>query len=228
MTHIHSNWNNSYNNGITSTDCYAGCTGITHIDGVELEINEYTTCLDKIPEDWGGYGFTKQGTSIFKIDLNNITDNTITFGSQDSLGLTDWGDGTFDRSGTHTYSEKGIYYIRTNSKLFTTGANLFSASTMRNSLIEIIQIASRTTLLWNTFNSCQKLEKANLSNIGNISLVATFQNCSGLKEVIFKEGDKTIGNANTTFYGCTELESVVNFNNITSYNTNFSNMFHTC
>ena len=33
MTHVHSNWDNTYTNSITSTNCYIGCNGITHIDG---------------------------------------------------------------------------------------------------------------------------------------------------------------------------------------------------
>ena len=69
MTHIHSNWNNSYTNGIASTDCYAGCTGITHIDDVELGVNEYKRGLDEVPEDWGGYGFEDSNTSVVVLDI---------------------------------------------------------------------------------------------------------------------------------------------------------------
>ena len=51
MTHVTSNWNNSYNEVITSTKCYSGCTGITHIDDVAVS---GTTGLDSIPTTWGG------------------------------------------------------------------------------------------------------------------------------------------------------------------------------
>ena len=69
MTHIHSNWNNSYTNRITPTDCYAGCTGITHLDDVELGVNEYISGLDKVREEWGGYGCEDSNTSVVVLDI---------------------------------------------------------------------------------------------------------------------------------------------------------------
>lgn len=74
MTHVHSNWNNTYTNGITSTDCYAGCTSITHIDDENVIAYEGDSGIDYIPKDWGGHGFDTEHTSIYEI--TTTADNT--------------------------------------------------------------------------------------------------------------------------------------------------------
>ena len=69
MTHIHANWNNSYTNEITSTDCYAGCTGIEYIDGESVVLYPGDNSLDYIPKEWGGYGLVGEYTSVFEINI---------------------------------------------------------------------------------------------------------------------------------------------------------------
>lgn len=107
MTHVHSNWNNTYTNGITSTDCYAGCTGITHIDDENVIAYEGDSGIDYIPKDWGGYGFDVDHSSIYEI--TTTADNTevrllyyhyqfvysvdgVYYNSENSIS---WGDGEY-------------------------------------------------------------------------------------------------------------------------------------
>lgn len=107
MTHVHSNWNNTYTNGITSTDCYSGCTGITHIDDENVIAYEGDSGIDYIPKDWGGYGFDVDHSSIYEI--TTTADNTevrllyyhyqfvysvdgIYFNSENAIS---WGDGEY-------------------------------------------------------------------------------------------------------------------------------------
>lgn len=107
MTHVHSNWNNTYTNGITSTDCYSGCTGITHIDDENVIAYEGDSGIDYIPKDWGGYGFDVDHSSIYEI--TTTADNTevrllyyhyqfvysvdgVYYNSENSIS---WGDGEY-------------------------------------------------------------------------------------------------------------------------------------
>lgn len=69
ITNIHANWNNTYDNGITSTDCYSGCTGIEQIDGESVVLYPGDNSLDYIPKEWGGYGLVGEYTSVFEINI---------------------------------------------------------------------------------------------------------------------------------------------------------------
>lgn len=69
MTNIHANWNNTYTDGITSTDCYSGCTGIEYIDGESVVLYPGDNSLDYIPKEWGGYGLVGEHTSVFEINI---------------------------------------------------------------------------------------------------------------------------------------------------------------
>lgn len=106
MTHIHSNWNNTYTNGITSTDCYSGCIAITHIDGENVITYEGDKGIDYVPKEWGGYGFDIDYTSI--VEIVTTTENysvgvgnfySTTYIINDTYGSTknaiSWGDGTY-------------------------------------------------------------------------------------------------------------------------------------
>ena len=69
MTNIHANWNNTYTDGITSTDCYTGCTGIEQIDGESVVLYPGDNSLDYIPNEWGGYGLVGDYVSVFEINI---------------------------------------------------------------------------------------------------------------------------------------------------------------
>ena len=92
MTHIHSNWNNSYDvdnddnpdNDLISTDCYAGCTAITHIDDENVISYEGDLGLDYLPEAWGGAGFAPWNTSIIKIDTTGYANVELDLFKNDS------------------------------------------------------------------------------------------------------------------------------------------------
>lgn len=118
MTHVRSNWDNTYTNGITPTDCYAGCTGITHRDGVDLGVNEYIKGLDDVPPAWGGYGLHSDYSTIcvmnipsdnFEMILNSTPNEPFMFDDK----MVEWGDGSTTYGvNKHTYSKAGDYVIR--------------------------------------------------------------------------------------------------------------------
>ena len=163
MTHIHSNWNNTYDNEITSTDCYSGCTGITHIDDVNVITYEGKEGLDEVPEAWGGYEFTKEDTCVlevvttesnYRVDLTYTLNNTTDY-------ITSWGDGTVDTLYYHTYTSPGKYIIKTKySAIFTNG----SAVNMHSVLTKVLQM--RKILASNSFcfRGCEKLYYLNIDN----------------------------------------------------------------
>lgn len=179
MTHIHSNWNNSYTNGITSTDCYAGCTGITHVDNENVITSEYVEGLDAIPEAWGGYGFSIDDTGIAVIE---IPEGRLTFelsGVPSNLTTNpypkiSWGDGTSSTSErVHTYSSPGTYIIKVkhNSALIPAGYSLYgnyapsdsnTAISMREACTNIIQVPINTKTAGDHFRQCTKLKTLNL------------------------------------------------------------------
>ena len=92
MTHVHSNWNNTYTNGINSTDCYAGCTGITHIDGEKISSG---TGLDYIPTDWGGNGskilsgMSVEERTLYLSNLDNTENDILSIDSKTMSELTE-------------------------------------------------------------------------------------------------------------------------------------------
>lgn len=179
MTHIHSNWNNTYTNGITSTDCYAGCTGITHVDNENVITSEYVEGLDAIPEAWGGYGFSIDDTGIAVIE---IPEGRLTFelsGVPSNLTTNpypkiSWGDGTSSTSErVHTYSSPGTYIIKVkhNSALIPAGYSLYgnyapsdsnTAISMREACTNIIQVPINTKTAGDHFRQCSKLKTINL------------------------------------------------------------------
>ena len=229
MTHIHSNWNNTYTNGIIPTDCYAGCTGITHIDNSELELNEYTTCLDKIPEDWGGYGFDDSNTSVVVLDIPydgyevTITMRT-NFGNDSVLfsrpPLIAWGDnsssvgnyvlegvGTSTKDFSHTYAQAGKYVVKLKNGTFDyNGARLHSS--IRDNIYKIVSLHDKFPVVANYFRDSSKLVEANISNavLINSSMYHMF-NCPNLTKVI-ANNVKAI-NISHCFRSCPNLTEII-------------------
>ena len=232
MTHIHSNWKNTYTNGITSTDCYVGCTAITHCDGIDLGITDYYKGLDEIPLKWGGHEFTKAYTGIYRVEIP--TDNYVwsVYGDAVDDGNTwglignkivDWGDGTVTTGyGTHTYAKAGKYIIKGNTGLTRPGNETWGS--VRDVLTEVIQFPTSVTAHTECYLS-KKLKRANFT--GCRMTGAMFTDCSSLTEVIL---------TNTTIYGDVSrffknASSLLNvdFSTTTFENlTNINNFFAGC
>lgn len=188
MSHIHSNWNNNYAEKIVSTDCYSGCTGITHCDDIDLGVNEYINGLDEVPIAWGGYEFTKDSTFIIKINLTS-SNKQINLAALLSNGIVDWGDGNITTGETvHVYDNTGIYVIKGN--YMPTAGVSFANSNLREAAIEVYQIANNfeNKLFRNLFREFRALTYVNMNgfnrNCTNKSETSeAFVNCTSLKKV---------------------------------------------
>ena len=148
LTHVRSNWDNSYDAGTIPTDCYSGCTAITHIDNKNVIAYKGDNALDYIPTEWGGNGLIDDGTiSILEVTIPSdnyalkLFDYNYGFSRRgSSLGSgwnvispnnrINWGDGetykndNSDGAGsfpTHTYARAGTYYIKGHFGRFSAG-----------------------------------------------------------------------------------------------------------
>lgn len=214
LTHIHSNWNNTYTNGITPTDCYSGCTEITHIDGVDIGKNEYHNALDEVPKIWGGYNFTKEYTFIMKVKVPS--DNyTINLGTTLDDGTITWGDGTATTMETqHTYTVAGNYVIK--GKYTPCSGVNYPNQNLRNVLVEVHQIAYNFehALFRNLFRECKLLEYVNMKNWNcdgkyYSAMSEAFVDCTSLRTVI--ADNVKFNNSNdifNLFSGCRSLETI--------------------
>ena len=256
ITHIHSNWNNVYDNEITTTDCYAGCTGITHCDGIDLGVNEYYSGLDEIPIAWGGFEFSKEYTGIYRVSIP--TDNFIwsTVGTTDDgntwslIGneVINWGDGTATTGrGTHVYAKAGEYIIKGNTRLTRPG---YGAQTqVRLCLKEVIQFPTsadayaecyvcdkleranfeRCRMSGHMFAGCSSLMEVNLTNATIHSNVGRFLESTPIKNVDFSTTTfENITDMSSFFYKCSNLTTIDVSRLSTSKVTNMSNLFGWC
>ena len=235
MTHIHSNWENEYENEIVPTDCYAGCTGITHCDEIDLGVNEYVNGLDEVPIAWGGYEFTQESTFIMKVKVP--TDNyTINLAATLNDGTITWGDGTTTIMETqHTYTVAGNYVIKGKYMPYS-GVN-FPNQNLRNVLVEVHQIAHNfeNKLTRNLFRECRSLEYVNMKNWNcdgkyYSSMSEAFVNCTSLRTVI--ADNVKFNNSNDIFNlfgGCSSLETIQGIETWDISNiTDIRNMFRGC
>lgn len=236
MTHIHSNWENEYENEITSTDCYAGCTGITHRDGLDLGVNEYFSGLDDVPSSWGGYGLHSDYTTIaeFDIDEANLTFD-LTNANTNLTNLFDdkiviWGDGAVTYGETkHTYTTTGKYVIK--GKYWFANSNLSWARRITK-IIKVPYNVPITTF----FNFCGAalLEYANFTNAILNNASSTFNmyatnNKSILKTIIIKN-TRVLKNANINNFFCSNpaLEEIDVSGFVFEGNNNIESMFDGC
>jgi hypothetical protein len=211
LAYVHSNWNKTYTNGITPTDCYAGCINITHINGVNLGVNSYVNGLDEVPTNWGGYGFFKGITGIYEITLSqdNTTvtafiDSNIT-GVPTTYTLSDytisWGDGT-KTTGTkeHTYTNAGTYVIKGHFAI--AGAN-YTHTSVRTALTKVIRYPTNKPLM---FNNCTNLTYANFEDVCPTYRI-NFDGCSKLTEIVGDENliNSTLQGIELVFRGCSNL-----------------------
>lgn len=229
MTHIHSNWNNSYDSTITSTDCYSGCTGITHCDGVDLGVNEYVSGLDEVPPTWGGYGFYSETTGIyvFEIPSDNYTITLKASNNNHGLigdGVVAWGDGTSTTMEiSHTYTTSGRYVVKMHGY---TSDNEYPHDSIKNSLVEVVKLPYRECTLTKLFCQCSKLTKVNMSNI-TTSFGYLFVGSNSLTEIIAY--NVTLKGDCGGFQGCKYLERIDGLNTWnTSQVTSMVNFFDGC
>jgi surface protein len=197
MTHIHSNWNNSYDKTITSTDCYAGCTGITHVDGENVIYNEYSEGLDEIPEAWGGYGFSVNNTAIVVVEIPSDAltfQFNDTYGGLDNILKTSWGDGTSDSNQKiHTYTTSGTYAIKVKYADATINTNqtilhgnytpASGNSSLRSAGTEVVQVPIGTQIGMSHFREWSKLQTVHLDRAILNSPSYIFHNAPALERV---------------------------------------------
>ena len=235
MTHIHSNWNNEYNDTIVATNCYKGCTSINNIDGEDLILNSYTMGLDNVPPAWGGYSFLKEYTGIYKITIpsDNFTfyfyyaEGDPQYHCLDD-GLTSWGDGKVDSLViSHTYEKAGDYYIKT--KMFLGAYGKLVSPDFKSYMTEVVQFPTNMSNI--VFQGCSNVTSINVSGCVNATNIErAFQDCSALTTIV---GLKDIFNSNINatyccFYGCSSLTTLDLSNIDVSNVTNMSNMFQSC
>lgn len=224
MKAIHSNWKISYIRDIDATDCYAGCTGIITLDG-EVVVNEYSTGLDEVPVEWGGYGLTKAVTGIYEMQIPT-DDYTFEFGSYGTGPLynwndtyaINWGDGTSTiGERTHTYAKAGTYIIK--GKVCCGGNGYGPSASVQQCLTRVLQIPTNKSSMQNgnglsyMFNGCKDLTYVNMTNHPNIKSLSSFvPNCSSLTTVDFTGSNfDECGGYNSTFSGCKSLTSIPGF-----------------
>lgn len=161
------NWNKTYDNGVTATDCYAGTSGD----------------LDELPTAWGGYGFDKYNTLIMTIDTNLGGSLNYTLSWYNQLlrddRITDWGDGTIDTEISHTYSEHGIYRIKTKA-YNTSGVNMPRGEFVT----EVENIPPYKTMCSNFFKNCRNLTRVTGYNLTPYNTNNMFDGCSSLTEIV--------------------------------------------
>lgn len=244
MTHVHSNWNNSYDNGITSTDCYAGCTAVTHIDGEKVTAYEGDLGVDYIPTAWGGNGFDEiiDYCGVYELQIPNDNYQLILYGSLSSgcvntppgvFSRVNWGDGTVEQvtnGSTHTYAKAGTYYLKGNVANGKDGQpfNKIITKVLRHPKI----INNQYCHFW---ANCSKLIYADVSNF-NPSLMPTtaldyfFKGCTSLTSVDLSNWDvSNVTSMNFMFQDCTNLQTITGLEKWnTSKVTDFREVFFGC
>lgn len=220
----HRNWEQSYFYGITPTNCYSGCVNLTNIDGVCV-VNDYSTGLDDVPTDWGGYGFFKWCTGIYKIDTTllgqdaegndiltvNLTNhNNTTYDN----GVVNWGDGTVtDKTVySHTYARPGVYVIKTKRQPGGTGYG--TCADFQKCMTEIIQYPTDFSPQGVCYN-CKNVVSAKIENniinsrtrSGTINTV--FTGSPKLKDIVLTFAEDVYPTAaDRIFMSCPSLETV--------------------
>ncbi len=244
MTHVHSNWNNSYDNGITSTDCYAGCTGITHIDDKNVIAYEGDSGLDAVPTAWGGNGFSTSNSGVYEVEIPSDSYTIAFTGSIEGEGKINWGDGTVTTNEReHTYNTSGTYKIK--SQIWHNPHNITGNSAintnLKSSLTKVYRVPKDNTngysySLRDSFRDCSKLTYADLTNldVDRYDRVTTmFQGCTTITEIRFPNGflrgcTNNNEGASSLFYNCSSLQTIDVSNWDTSNVRIMAQLFYGC
>ncbi len=229
MTHIHRNWNNTYNSGITFTDCYAGCDSITHMDDENIIAYEGDKGLDYIPLDWGGNGFTKDVTTIFEVLIPNDNFNLKLVLDWNHLSLNNtiakvnWGDDTsvdlIANNATptvHTYSKAGTYYIKAHLGLGNDGPPQMSNLSVFKKVLQVSKKSGQGKTYYDFSYFIKGMKNVTYVDCSNLDVKQSartfemFRYCSSLETVILPPNMK-INYSAYMFYGCAKLASIVNY-----------------
>ena len=224
LTHVHSNWNNTYNSSIITTDCYSGCNGITHIDGENVIAYEGANGLDGIPTAWGGNGFLRDRTGIYVIEVPTDS-TTITLGSVYKEQKVNWGDGTITTGEiSHTYEKAGVYTIT--GMATVNHSYSLTQGLLRTCLKKVLQIPTNcgSTILQN----CTSLEYANLTD-GSVG-TAIFYGCTSLTYANVTNIKFQFNRLDGYFYNCSNLETIVGLDtwNLSRQSGGWSKLFCGC
>lgn len=239
MTHIHSNWNNEFDDEVISTDCYAGCTKITHIDGEYILAYEGDSGIGLIPVEWGGYGFTKDVTGIYEMNIPN--DNYTLEFNPHGTGVTNkfdnnapifWGDGASTvGERIHTYAKAGTYIVK--GKVCTAGNGYGPNSTIQQCLSKVIQYPTKKAEANNglqyAFYNCKNLTRVNMQNSSPKAMADVMRGCTSL-EYVDVSGIVTTqcSSYQGTFDGCTNLTTIKGFKISSQVSANTINTFNGC
>ena len=249
MTHVHSNWDNTYTNGITSTDCYAGCNGITHIDDENVISYEGDLGVDYIPLDWGGNGFTLDCTMIYELDITDEFLNTplkpivvkSLLALNESVAKVNWGDGSpaellCVNGGLteHNYTTKGTYFVKAHVSMGHGYGVGFKGAISKILQVPKYEYGRINSILSYACSGASNMTYADFSNLAyekgvtKFNVGAMFMNCNKLKTVIIPS-DWIIENCGSMFRSCYSLESVDFIKSWDISNVkDMSNMFSGC
>ena len=248
LTHVHSNWNNTYTNGITSTDCYAGCNGITHIDDENVIAYEGDLGTDYIPLDWGGNGFATDCTMIYELDITEQLLNTplkpigipSLLALDASVAKVNWGDGSpaellcvNNKITEHTYTTTGTYFVKAHASMGHGYGQGFAGAISKILQVPKYERGRINNLLQYACSGASNMTYVDFSNlvyekgVTKFKLGFMFNNCNKLKTVIIPS-DWIIEECDSMFDGCSSLESVDflkswDTSNCTSVKGTFSN-----
>ena len=223
MQYSHSNWLQTYKNGIRPNNCYLGDTNIEYIDD-EYKVTQYDRPMEEIPSIWGGYGF-EEISDYYGIYEVEIPSDNYTFTCQGGLvslcfnesptrlpNRVNWGDGTIDigigHGYTHTYIKAGTYYIKGNI------INGKSGEPFKNIITKVVRhpkiITNNICSYW---TECSKLTYIDLTNFnpskGKNSLNGFLSGCKNITNegiIGFEELDfSNIINFSWMFTNCPKL-----------------------
>lgn len=255
MTSVKSNWKKTYPSGFVSTDCYAGCTGITTIDGQNVIAYQGDFGTDYIPIAWGGNGFDKDLTTVIeiKIPTANYSFRPVMYGYNLTNGYEtvnanriNWGDGSVTSMPTtgvsgayqlsgHTYVNPGTYYVKGHF-YFGDYNNINEAITCCTKILNTATYTrgSRGTI----YEKLSSIWFKGLSNVTEITLPSELQNMeelfSGCTKLSVINGLSTLNTSNVTsmFKAFSDCPAITSIDFIKNWNlskvTNMSSMFNNC
>lgn len=239
LTHIHSNWNNTYTNGITPTDCYSGCTEITHIDDENIISYDGDNGLDYVPLDWGGNGFTKDCTTIMELVTTKDNVSGIYISRlKDLLSLPytqakiNWGDGstvelvlpdgTVNSAPSHTYAKAGAYIVKAHI-CFGKNYAPFLRCDSQNSikLTRVLQVSkwSQGSPYYDFSYALRGMRDLTYVDISNLDVskvwrtAMMFSNCTSVQTIVLPKNADLEYTANM-FDGCGNLTNIVNIDSM--------------
>lgn len=239
LTHIHSNWNNTYTNGITPTDCYSGCTEITHIDDGNIISYDGDNGLDYVPLDWGGNGFTKDCTTIMELVTTKDNVSGIYISRlKDLLSLPytqakiNWGDGstvelvlpdgTVNSAPSHTYAKAGAYIVKAHICFGKSYAPFLRCDSQNSiKLTRVLQVSkwSQGSPYYDFSYALRGMRDLTYVDISNLDVskvwrtAMMFSNCTSVQTIVLPKNADLEYTANM-FDGCGNLTNIVNIDSM--------------